>query len=250
MDDIIFGRKPVLDALRSGSPAIHKIMIGKDSHGSAIEAIKAGARQQGIPFKFVPTEKLNRSSPQPVNHQGVVAQVAAASYAELSDVLARPGARFPLIILLDGIQDVHNLGAIIRTAAAVNAECVIIPRHNAAGLTATVYKTSAGAVSHIPIVRMKMFEAIQKLKDNGYWVAGLSAHAKASIFTPQAADRALALILGTEEKDLSSAIRKRCDFLFNIPIWGHINSLNASNAAAVAMYEIRRQQLFISSPDN
>ncbi len=243
MDEFIYGRKPLLEALQAEQFAINKIFIAEDAHGSVIEAIKSEARSRQIPFKFVPVDKLNRFFETSVSHQGVVGQTAAAEYADLTDVISNKRVGQPLVVLLDSLQDVHNLGAVIRTAEAAAANGVVIPKHGAAGLSATVFKTSAGAVSRLPVARQNLQNALEQLKAAGFWSVGLSTQAKQSLYDVKLHDLPIALLIGAEEKDLSPVLQKKCDFLLKIPIWGQTNSLNASNAAAIAIYEIRRQQM-------
>ncbi len=240
--EIIFGRMPVLEALKTENISIHKIFISKDAHGKAIAMVKKEAKSQGIPFKFVPGEKLARFFDKTVNHQGVLAQTASVKYADLVDLFIPDPAKLPLILILDGLQDVHNLGAVIRTAEAAAVSGVVIPQHHAAGLTSTAFKTSAGAAAHLPIVRMNLLNALERLKKEGYWLVGLSTKANDFIYQPDYKDLKLAVLIGTEDKDLSPSLQKKCDFLVKIPIWGRVNSLNASVAAAIIVYEIRRQQ--------
>ena len=235
--DIIAGRNPVMEAIRSGR-SIESILVAKGERSGSVVAIIAKAKQKNIPVKDVDSKKLDFLA-KGVNHQGIVAQCAVKEYSTLEDIfaLAEERGESPFIIVLDKIEDPHNLGAIIRTAECAGAHGVIIPERRSAGLSYTVEKTSAGALEYMPVVRVKNISAVlQKLKDKGIWVYGADMdgeHYKKVNF-----DGAVALVIGNEGKGISPLVAKDCDVIVSLPMKGKINSLNASVAAGILMYEI------------
>ena len=236
-NDIIAGRNPVMEAIRSGR-SIESILVAKGERSGSVVAIIAKAKQKNIPVKDVDSKKLDFLA-KGVNHQGIVAQCAVKEYSTLEDIfaLAEERGESPFIIVLDKIEDPHNLGAIIRTAECAGAHGVIIPERRSAGLSYTVEKTSAGALEYMPVVRVKNISAVlQKLKDKGIWVYGADMdgeHYKKVNF-----DGAVALVIGNEGKGISPLVAKDCDVIVTLPKKGKINSLNASVAAGILMYEI------------
>lgn len=236
-NDIIAGRNPVMEAIRSGR-SIESILVAKGERNGSVVAIIAKAKQKNIPVKDVDSKKLDFLA-KGVNHQGIVAQCAVKEYSTLEDIfaLAEERKESPFIIVLDKIEDPHNLGAIIRTAECAGAHGVIIPERRSAGLSYTVEKTSAGALEYMPVVRVKNISAVlQKLKDKGIWVYGADMdgeHYKKVNF-----DGAVALVIGNEGKGISPLVAKDCDVIVSLPMKGKINSLNASVAAGILMYEI------------
>ena len=236
-NDIIAGRNPVMEAIRSGR-SIESILVAKGERSGSVVAIIAKAKQMNIPVKDVDSKKLDFLA-KGVNHQGIVAQCAVKEYSTLEDIfaLAEERGESPFIIVLDKIEDPHNLGAIIRTAECAGAHGVIIPERRSAGLSYTVEKTSAGALEYMPVVRVKNISAVlQKLKDKGIWVYGADMdgeHYKKVNF-----DGAVALVIGNEGKGISPLVAKDCDVIVSLPMKGKINSLNASVAAGILMYEI------------
>lgn len=236
-NDIIAGRNPVMEAIRSGR-SIESILVAKGERSGSVVAIIAKAKQKNIPVKDVDSKKLDFLA-KGVNHQGIVAQCAVKEYSTLEDIfaLAEERGESPFVIVLDKIEDPHNLGAIIRTAECAGAHGVIIPERRSAGLSYTVEKTSAGALEYMPVVRVKNISAVlQKLKDKGIWVYGADMdgeHYKKVNF-----DGAVALVIGNEGKGISPLVAKDCDVIVSLPMKGKINSLNASVAAGILMYEI------------
>lgn len=236
-NDIIAGRNPVMEAIRSGR-SIESILVAKGERSGSVVAIIAKAKQKNIPVKDVDSKKLDFLA-KGVNHQGIVAQCAVKEYSTLEEIfaLAEERGESPFIIVLDKIEDPHNLGAIIRTAECAGAHGVIIPERRSAGLSYTVEKTSAGALEYMPVVRVKNISAVlQKLKDKSIWVYGADMdgeHYKKVNF-----DGAVALVIGNEGKGISPLVAKDCDVIVSLPMKGKINSLNASVAAGILMYEI------------
>lgn len=239
----IEGRNPVTEALRAGTP-IDKILVSETARRETLGRIFAFAKQRGIPIQTVRAQKLAELSETEAN-QGVIAVCAAASYASVEDLLARAAQKGkpPFLVIADEITDPHNLGAIIRTANAVGADGVIIPKNRSAGNSAVVAKTSAGAVSYTPVARVtNLCQTIDRLKECGIWVTGADMNGERTLFESDLTG-AIALVVGSEGKGISRLVREKCDFLVQIPMFGEINSLNASVAAAVMMYEIVRQRL-------
>lgn len=236
-NDIIAGRNPVMEAIRSGR-SIESILIAKGERSGSVVAIVAKAKQKNIPVKDVDQKKLDFLA-KGVNHQGIVAQCAVKEYSSLEDVFALAEERneSPFVIVLDKIEDPHNLGAIIRTAECAGAHGVIIPERRSAGLSYTVEKTSAGALEYMPVVRVKNISSvIQKLKDRGIWVYGADMDGQS--YKKTNFDGPVALVIGNEGKGISPLVAKDCDVIVSLPMKGKINSLNASVAAGILMYEI------------
>ncbi|MBR1555966.1 MAG: 23S rRNA (guanosine(2251)-2'-O)-methyltransferase RlmB [Oscillospiraceae bacterium] len=238
-ENMIIGRNPVREALRSGQPIDTVYLSG---NGGSLKEIRELAAQTGAVIKTVNEQKLSQLAEGGV-HQGVIAFGACASYVTLEDLLAvseKKGTK-PFLIICDEIEDPHNLGAIIRTAETAGADGVIIPKRRSAMLTPTVYKTSAGAASWLPVARVSnLASAIDKLKENGVWIYGTDMNGE--LYTQTSFDGAVALVIGSEGFGMSRLIREKCDFLVKLPMMGKITSLNASVAAGIFMYEIVRQR--------
>jgi len=242
MAEYIWGRYPVLEALRSRR-RVHRVMVAQGPQDPALTQVLDQARRVGVAVEIVSRRRLDDLSKN-ANHQGVMALTAPREYAEVEDLLARAEelGQAPLLLVLDAIQDVQNLGSLIRTAEAVGAHGVIIPEHRAAGLTPAVDKTSAGAVEFVPVARVtNITRALDDLKKRGLWCVGLSEDAeltydKANLTGP------IALVVGNEAKGISRLAREHCDLLIKLPMRGHIESLNAAMAGSVALYEIWRQR--------
>lgn len=241
-EELIAGKHPVLEALRSGRE-INKIWIAEGSQKSLAQPIAAEAKKLGIVVQFVDKRKLD-SMAAGIAHQGVIAQAAAFAYVEVERLLeiAKEKGETPFLLLLDEIEDPHNLGSILRTAECTGAHGVVIPKRRSAGLTATVLKTSAGAAEHVPVARVtNLAQTIDKLKEAGVWVAGTDVSAKQDVYKTKF-DMPLAIVIGNESKGMGRLIKEKCDFLVKLPMRGQLNSLNASVAAGVLMYEVVRQR--------
>lgn len=239
--DAIAGRRAVLEALRARHP-LRKILIGRRAHGGTIREILQEARRQDIAVQFVDERRLDRLTPRP-HHQGIVALSSARPLVSVDDVLAAARARAqpPLVLVLDGVEDPANLGAIIRTAEGAGVHGVIIPKHRAAGLTPAVAKTSAGALEHLPVAQVtNLARALDELKAAGLWVAGadpaaVDVYHHARLLPP------LALVMGGEGRGLSRLVREHCDVLVRLPMRGQIESLNVAVATGILLYEVMRQ---------
>ncbi len=240
-NNTIEGRNPVFEALIADVP-IEKIFISDTAHGSQISKIINETKKRGIPFKSVSAERLDDVA-ETQSNQGVVALVSQISYCGIGDILefAEKKGEKPFIVICDEITDPHNLGAIIRTANAAGAHGVIIPKNRAVGVNAVVFKTSAGAAAHTLIAKVgNLTQAIDELKKNGVWVAG--ADMTGNEMYKEDFTGSIAIVVGSEGKGISKKIKENCDFLISIPMVGEINSLNASVAASVIMYEVLRQR--------
>ena len=241
-DGIIEGRNAVIEALRAGV-AIDKIFIARGETDAALGHIASTAREKGIVVADADRRKLDAMS-RTHSHQGVIAQAAVREYATVDDILAaaREKGEPPLILVCDELSDPHNLGAVIRTADAAGAHGVIIPKRRSAGLTAVVGKTSAGAVAYVPVARVANLTALLKeLKEEGVWVFGAAANGTTSLYQADFKGPA-AIVIGSEGTGMSRLVEETCDFTVSIPMLGKINSLNASAAAAVLLYEAVRQR--------
>lgn len=239
--EFIIGKNPVMEALKSERD-INKIWIAEGSQKGQMTQIIGQAKEKGILVQFVPKKKID----QMVEgiHQGVVASVAAYKYAELDDLFNSAKARGedPFFLLLDELEDPHNLGSIMRTADAVGAHGIIIPKRRAVGLTATVAKASTGAIEHIPVVRItNMAQTIDELKERGIWIVGTDALGKDD-YRNMDGTMPIGLVIGSEGKGIGRLIRDKCDFLIRLPMTGKVTSLNASVAASLLMYEVYRKR--------
>jgi len=241
MDNIV-GRNPVMEALKSGRE-IDKIFIAKGTEGGSLIKIIAKAKDRGIIIQYVERQKLNEMSESDV-HQGIVATVAAYEYSDLEDILdtVKQKEKDPFILILDEIMDPHNLGSIMRTADAVGVDGIIIPKRRSVGLTATVAKSSAGAIEYVPVARVSnIAQTIDRIKEKGIWVAGADMSGAKDHYNSDFKGP-LALVIGNEGQGISRLIKEKCDFLVKLPMVGKVSSLNASVAAAVLMYEAFRQR--------
>lgn len=240
---IVIGRNPVMEALKSGR-TVEKLFIQKDGEGS-IGKIYRLAKDRSIPVVYSDKKSLDKISKSSA-HQGVAAQVSAYAYSSLEDIFARAEDRGeePFVIILDSLEDPHNLGAIMRSAECAGAHGIIVPKHNSCGLTETVAKTSAGAIEYMPCVKVtNISRSIEELKKKGLWVCACDMDGesfyKANLTGP------IAVVMGSEGRGISRLVKEKCDFSVSMPMKGRITSLNASNAAAVIMYEIVRQRSLI-----
>lgn len=239
----IAGIHPVREALRAGQ-GLDRVHVARESRGPRIQEIIDLCRARKVPLRFESREALDRMV-KGCPHQGVVAFGAASRYASLDDFLAKDA----LLVVLDGVEDPHNLGAVIRTAHAAGASAVVIPERRSAGLNETVAKAAAGALAFFPVIRVQNINRmLDTLKQNGYWIYGLDEkgtrrHTEAEFSSKSA------IVLGGEGHGLHAQVRDKCDYLLRIPMAGQIASLNVSVAAGVVLFEWRRKADFPASPD-
>lgn len=235
--DILEGRNPIFEAL-SARREMNQILVAKGSREKSIQKIVDLAREMGVVIKFVDKAKIDSISTSD-NHQGIVAYVAAHKYYDLSEIMSDEGES--LVIVCDEINDPHNLGSIMRTANAVGAHGIIIPKRRSVALTPTVGKTSAGAMEYTKVARVSnLNNAIDELKENGYWI--VAADMDGQVYHKQDLTGKIALVVGNEGKGVSHLTKKKCDFIVSLPMLGQVNSLNASVAASILMYEVIRQR--------
>ena len=237
----IFGRNPVMEALKSNR-TINKIWLAKGEQKGSVREMVALAKEKRIAVQMVERSKLDKMFPHE-NHQGVAASVASADYVAWQDIVdaARQKGEDPLLVILDELEDPHNLGAILRSVDAVGAHGVIIPKRRAVPLTDGVAKASAGAIEHVPVARVSnLVQVIEELKKQGIWIAGADLHGE--YMHKQDLTGPLAIVVGSEGKGLGKLVRESCDYVVSIPMQGKINSLNASVATGVLLYEVYRQR--------
>ena len=241
--DRLTGINAVREALEAQSP-LDRIVIAKGRQDTRVEEIVQLARKQGVPVRFEDRGQIDRLA-NSKDHQGIVALGASRAPASIEDILARANAtptQFGLIVLLDGVEDPHNLGAIIRTSLAAGAHGVVIPERRAVGLTDTVSRASAGALAHLPIARVtNLVRTMEELKEAGYWLVGLDEEGEKS-YTDVDYTSPIGIVLGGEGQGLHELTRKRCDFVVSLPTTGPVKSLNVSVAAGVVLFEAIRQR--------
>ncbi len=241
-EDMVAGRNAVMEALK-GKRSVNKILVANGSNEGSIKEIIALAKEKGVNIMYMERSKID-SMARGIRHQGVLAQVAPVQYVELEDILniAREKKEPPFILLLDELEDPHNLGALLRTADAAGVHGVLIPKRRSVPLSATVAKTSAGAVEYVPVARIgNMVQTIRRLKDEGLWVA--AADMDGTDYYEADMTGPLLLIVGSEGHGVGRLVKEQCDFVVRIPMMGKINSLNASVAGSILMYEAMKQRI-------
>lgn len=237
----IYGRNAVAELLKSGQ-TINKVWISKEARGNDLEKIIRELKEERIVYIFVDKEKLDTIQE---NNQGIIASINPFEYVEIDEILKEKEIRNEdsFILVLDKIEDTHNLGAIIRVAEAAGVHGIIIPKRNAAGVTPLTIKTSAGAVSHIKIARVtNIVQTLKELKEKGMWVVGTDLETN-NMYTKTNLTGDMAVVIGNEEKGISRLVKEECDILVKIPMIGKVQSLNASVSAGIIIYEIVRQRL-------
>jgi len=238
--EIIYGKNAVFEALMAGEREINKILIANNIHSDTkLNQIKELAKKNGVIFQFVAKEKFQGIIG---NHQGVIAHVSPIKYADLDEFIEKKHENASLVIL-DGVEDSHNLGAIIRTCVCAGVSAIIIPSRRNVQINSTVEKTSAGATNHIPIIKVNsLVSAVQKLKNSDWWVIATDASAKDNYYNINYCDMNFALIMGAEHAGVSKSLMKEADFLVKIPMLKEFNSLNVSNALSAIIFETVRQK--------
>lgn len=241
--DVIVGRNQVLEALRAGRP-VERLYVAKGAGGPAVSEIVELARSRGVVVQFDERRRLDRLSAG-VLHQGVVAVAAPVAYASVDDLLAKAASRGedPLLVALDEVQDPHNLGSLLRSVDGVGGHGVIVPKRRSVGLTMTVARTSAGAVEHVSVAQVSnLVQTLSELKRRGLWVVGADMAGDRDVWNADLTGP-LVVVVGGEDKGLGRLTRETCDFLVRIPMRGRINSLNASVAGAIILFEVFRQRV-------
>ncbi|MDM8143844.1 23S rRNA (guanosine(2251)-2'-O)-methyltransferase RlmB [Megamonas hypermegale] len=241
-EDILLGRNAVREAIKSGR-SINRILIAEGSHGGSISEIINLAKERHLVLQSISTDKLDTLCGGQ-RHQGIAAYAAPVDYVELDDILnlAKDRGEDPFLILLDELEDPHNLGAILRTADAVGAHGILIPKHRSCPLSSVVAKTSAGAVEYVPVARIgNVAQTLEGLKKQGLWVAGADMDGTENYYEANLTGP-IVLVIGSEGHGVSRLTKEACDFIVKIPMRGKVNSLNASNAAAILAYEILKQR--------
>src|SRR6266853_1544109 len=239
--NFIYGINAVTESLKARGRSFAWVGVAKERHDLRLQRVVDECRRQGVAVRFVSRPELDRMAGNNA-HQGVVAVTSAKQYNDLDDVVAAKRGQFSLVVVLDGVEDPHNLGAILRTADAAGADGVVIPERRAAGVTPTVTKASAGASEHLPIAKVtNIGRTLEELKSKNLWILGLDERA------PQNYDSLdykmdCAIVLGAEGKGVHELVRKKCDFMISIPMLGKVSSLNVSVAAGVMLYEVVRQR--------
>ena len=242
MDNIIFGKNSVLEALISGEREINKIIISKNLHSDVkLNKIKDLAQKNGIAYQFVAKEKF--SEYQEFNHQGVIAYISPIKYMDIDEFLENSHENESLVIL-DGVEDPHNFGAIIRTCVCAGVSGIIIPNHRNVQVNSIVEKTSAGAINHIPIIKVNsLVNAVQKLKNSDWWIIATDASADNNYYSVDYKNMNSAIIMGAEHAGVSKSLLKLSDFVVKIPMQNDFNSLNVSNALSAIIFEVVRQRM-------
>jgi 23S rRNA (guanosine2251-2'-O)-methyltransferase len=235
-DSFVFGQHATVEALKEGR--VNKLFIQEDAKGNNVEVLKELAKEKNVPLKWVPKQKLDTLSDGGV-HQGVVVAITPYEYLDLPELLAKTTKENPFYLILDSIEDPHNFGSILRTSDAAGVDGVIIPKHRAVGITPVVVKTSTGAVEHVPIARVtNLSQAIKSLKEAGFWIFGTDMNG--TDYRKWNTQGKIALIIGNEGRGMSSNLKKEVDEMLSIPMTGHVQSLNASVAASLLIYEVFR----------
>ena len=243
-ENFIYGKNAIIEALEAENREFNRILISNNSRADEkLEKIKKLAKQSGVIFQFVSKEKLNQIVPEG-RHQGVIAQIAPIKYEDLDDFIEKNSEELTSIIILDGVEDSHNLGAIIRSAVCAGVKGIILPSRRGVLINSTVEKTSAGAVNHISIIKVNsIVNAVQRLKEKNYWVIAADHHSKDNYYDIDYTDMNFAVIMGAEHTGVSKSLLKLSDFVVKIPMLTNFNSLNVSNATAIILFESVRQKL-------
>jgi 23S rRNA (guanosine2251-2'-O)-methyltransferase len=239
--NVIFGINSVTEALKARGRGFEWVGVAKERHDLRLQRLIDECRRQHVPIRFLPRVELDRVAGNN-GHQGVVAVTSAKQYNDLDDVLESKRRKYSLVVVLDGVEDPHNLGAILRTADAAGADGVVIPERRAAGVTPIAAKVSAGASAHLPIAKVtNIARTLEDLKERNIWTVGLDERASQS-YDQVDYKMDCAIVLGGEGRGLHDLVRKKCDFLVSIPMLGQVPSLNVSVAAGVVLYEVVRQR--------
>jgi 23S rRNA (guanosine2251-2'-O)-methyltransferase len=247
-NSFIYGKNAIIEALETGNREFNRILISNTSRSDEkIEKIKELAKSSGIVFQFVGKEKLNQIA-QDARHQGVIAQISPIRYVDLDKFIEKNSGENTSVVVLDGVEDSHNLGAIIRSCVCAGVKGIILPSRRGVLVNSTVEKTSAGAVNHISIIKVNsIVNAIQRLKEKNYWVIAADNHCEDNYYDIDYTDMNFALVMGAEHAGISKSLLKLADFKVKIPMLTNFNSLNVSNATAIILFESVRQKLSTKS---
>ena len=242
-NNFIYGKNAIIEALEANNREFNKILIANNARADIkIEKIKQLASNLGIVFQFVAPQKLNQIEPDG-RHQGVIAQISPVKYVEFEDFIEQNQNKETSVVILDGVEDSHNVGAIIRSCVCAGIKGIILPSRRGVLINSTVEKTSAGAINHISIIKVNsLVNAVQKLKENDYWVIASDHHAKDNYYEVDYTNMNFALIMGAEHSGISKSLLKLSDFQVKIPMLTNFNSLNVSNAAAIILFESVKQR--------
>lgn len=245
MQEYIYGKNAIQEAIRSIPERINKILISSAvKKDKKINEIISEAKENGVMFQFVPSQKLDAFG-ENISHQGIGAYVSPVDYVDIDDFLNGFSKENAIVVVLDSVEDPHNLGSIIRTAVCAGVDGIIIPSRRSATVNATVQKASAGAVNHIPIIKVNnIVNAIEKLKAKSFWVYGADAAAEQNYYDADFSGNC-AIVLGGENRGISKLVGLNCDYLVKIPMAGNFNSLNVANAGSIIMYEVVKQRMII-----
>jgi 23S rRNA (guanosine2251-2'-O)-methyltransferase len=247
MSDIIFGIHPVSEALKRGERRFDYVSIAKDRNDPRVQRIVDDCRAQGISVRFVAREDIDRAT-RTSNHQGVMAQTTSKKFTDIDDLLEHKRGEYSFLLVLDGVEDPHNLGALLRSADGAGVDGVIIPERRAAGISGTVVKTSAGAAEHLNVARVtNIARTLEELKEKNVWIVGLDERGDKS-YDELDYKMNCAIVMGAEGKGLHDLVRRKCDMLVNIPMTGAVSSLNVSVAGGIVMYEVLRQRKPVAIP--
>ena len=240
---IIYGKNAVIEALTTSEREFNKILISETAReDTKIEQIKNLAKANGIVYQFVATQKLNAIEPEG-KHQGVIAMVSPIKYTDLEDFINENKGKKNSVVILNGVEDAHNVGAIIRSCVCAGVKGIILSSRRGVLINSTVEKTSAGAINHISVIKVNsLTNAVQKLKENDYWVIAADHHSDHNYFDIDYTDMNYAIIMGAEHAGISKSLLKMSDFIVKIPMLTNFNSLNVSNAAAIILFETVRQK--------
>ena len=243
-NSFIYGKNAIIEALETGNREFNRILISNTSRSDEkVERIKELAKANGVVFQFVGKEKLNQIA-QEARHQGVIAQIAPIKYVDLDEFIERNSSELTSVVILDGVEDSHNLGAIIRSCVCAGVKGIILPSRRGVLVNSTVEKTSAGAVNHISIIKVNsIVNAVQRLKENNYWVIAADHHSQDNYYDIDYTDMNFALVMGAEHAGVSKSVLKLSDFKVKIPMLTNFNSLNVSNAAAIILFESVKQKV-------
>ena len=243
-DEIIYGINPVLEALRADRQTLNKVMIAQGKEGASFYTLRHLAREKGIPVHVHPKDVLNKLAGTE-HHQGVLGVLASSPYSTWEDLLKKVqlAQGHAVVLILDSIEDPQNLGSLIRTAEACGAQGMILPRDRAVGITPAVVKASAGAVAHLPVVRVtNLANTLEELKKEGFWIMGADPRGDQNLYEMKF-DMNIGVVIGSEGKGIRPLVLKKCDYRITIPMKGKVSSLNAAIAGAVILFEILRQKL-------